>query len=74
MFWSGIHELKRQEPRYSSIAQSLNIREENFLNHMRYARHQIRAALTHPSKVHLRAIAMFAFTQLQQHSCYLLPP
>ena len=31
------------------MAQSLDIREEHFCNHMRYAHHRIRAALNQPS-------------------------
>ena len=38
-----IFEQKCQEPRYSSIAQSLEIREEHFRNHQRYARRHIHA-------------------------------
>ena len=49
MHWSDEFFNECQEPRYSSIAQSLDVREEHFRNHMWYARHQIRAALTQPS-------------------------
>ena len=50
---------KCQAPQCSSIAQGINIREEHFRKHMLYVRHHISAALPY----HLRAIAMFAFTQ-----------
>ena len=54
-------EQKCQEPRYSSIAKRLDIREEHFRNHMRHAHHQIHASLTQPSSrdcnVRIHAVA-----------------
>ena len=58
---TSYHLLVLQEPRYSSIAQSLNIGEEHFLNQMLYSHHRNCATLTQPSllncNVRIQAVA-----------------
>ena len=76
-----IFEQKCQEPRYSSIAQSLDIHEEHFRNHMLYARHQIWTALTQPSSrncnVHIHAVAFdlsSIYATLSSHCTHSVAP